>query len=399
MRNLYRQISLGLVAIGISLTTQQALAQTFEWSSAGLFDGESIDGAVVNATMGPVTMTASVNVMTDGDGGPINLDAFSAGGEGPASYEDDGSFGGLTNYVQFGFDMTTCDTDDFFEIELDFSATVNNLEFTVADVDQGSWDDVLEFFADVDGFGFVNLKTLMTDTTTGAPFLSFGSDVEEDNEGFADGYEGTTSISSASTDGNIDFDSNGTAYAFNSITLRYRSGDDGSGCGGNPGAQLIGLGDVTFDGTTVPVSLIYFNSVASGELATLEWQTAQEVGHAGFQIYARRENGWELLTEQLIQSTRAANSLQTNNYTQLVSLPDSDTTWLSLVDVSVNEELVAHGPFRLGKSYGAKLAPANSYDWRQSELPEMSLVEKRNAISNRLRQAQKQEALNNGGQQ
>lgn len=389
---------LRLVIFFLGVGVPPAFAQTFEWSSAGLFDGESIDGAVINATSGPVTMTASVNVVTDGDGGPINLDAFSAGGEGPASYEDDGTFGGLTNYVQFGFDMTTCDTDDYFEIELDFSATVNNLEFTLADVDQGSWDDVLEFFADVDGFGVVNLKTLMTDTSTGAPFLSFGSDVEEDNETFADGYEGTTSIPASSTDGNIEFDSNGTAYAFDSITIRYRSGDDGSGCGGNPGAQLIGLGDVTFDGTTVPVSLIYFSSVAGGELATLGWQTAQEVGHAGFQIYARTEDGWQLLNEKLINSTNT-NSLQAKSYSKVITLPNANVSWLSLVDVSVNEELVAHGPFKVGHSYGAKLTPASEYDWQLSELPEMSLQDKRTAITKRLRKAQQQDALKAGGQQ
>lgn len=381
--------SLLLASLAIALAANSASAQTFSWASAGVADDNSVDGAVLNASTGPVTMNVSVTSSISGGG--VNVDAYSNAGQGPASYENDGSFGSLSNFLEVGFDNTSCDTNDRFAVTLSFSAPVNNLQLLIADIDQSSWDDVLEIDLDVDGdgLGAQNIKTFLTNSATGAPLLTLGASVVEDNESFADGYEGTTSVGSGSTAGNVALDTSSTSLAINSVTIRYFSGDDGSACnGGNPGSQRIGIGNVQFSGTTVPVTLSYFRSSRNGQALDIEWETAQEVGHAGFQLYWRADDGWQVLTPSLIPTTGVDSSLASRQY--MLSVPMTQAAnfkWLSLVDVSVNEEVVPHGPFRVGKAYGGKILEAAKYAWSPTSRPPGLNSPQQQQVAARIQQA------------
>jgi hypothetical protein len=359
--------------IFLLLSVFPASAQTFSWSALGLGDGDTIasGSTITDSPGGSVTMTVTTIRTTDGGV------TFTTYGDSEFSYDTSGSFGGLNDYFEVGFDSNLCDQDDTFEILLSFSSPVNNLQFTIADVDQASWDDIIEI--EVNG---TNVRPVFGDD-----LLILGADVAEDDETFANGYEGTTSVPSGSTTGNIDFDSTSMpSFAFNNVRIIYFSGDDGSNCGGggNPGSQRIGIGDITFSGTTVPVTLGFFNSTVSPAGVELEWETVQEVGHAGFQVYGKQESQWILLTPDLIQP-QGGNSLAKSVYHHNLGSIDESIEWLSLVDVSLSEEVVPHGPYQLAEYYGSRVVEEPDYDWGNVIIIEPSDAAKRSMVDRRLR--------------
>jgi len=117
--------------------------------------------------------------------------------------------------------------------------------------------------------------------------------------------------------------------------------------------------------TTTPVTINYVSLEASGSGAIITWETTNEVGHAGFQVYARLEEGWAVLHEGLILSTEGS-SLDTRVYTFDAS--SVDATWFALVDVSANEDVEPHGPYRAGESYGGEVVKPDEFDWSELDL-------------------------------
>jgi uncharacterized repeat protein (TIGR01451 family) len=199
-----------------------------DWSTLGVADEAVIPTGTTAASAG-VTTTVTWSTVTDGG----TFIAFA--GNDFVSYED-GTQGGFTGYAQIGFDNSRQDADDKVTVDLTFSEAVTSLNFTITDVDEASWDDFVEIYYNT-GSGLVNAKT--------GSFVTLGPAVAADDESFGDGWEGTASAASTSTDGNIAV--NFGTLKVTAVRIVYFSGNDAGGGGFDPGGQQLGLSDVVYD--------------------------------------------------------------------------------------------------------------------------------------------------------
>lgn len=134
---------------------------------------------------------------------------------------------------------------------------------------------------------------------------------------------------------------------------------------------------------TTPVTMNFFSATRSGSTVSFVWETSNEVGHAGFQVYARGDDGWELLNEELlVGNIDVSSDIETKLYTFEAT---TDAKWFALVDVSDAEEVIARGPFEVGQEYGATLGESESFDWSSLELgSEQTLDDIRNSVNSKL---------------
>jgi uncharacterized repeat protein (TIGR01451 family) len=227
-RAVRRWFALALAAAGLFEPARAQVSGILDWSTLGIADENAIPSGTT-ATSAGVTTTVTWSTVTDGG----TFIAYA--GNDFVSYED-GAQGGFTGYAQVGFDNNRQDADDKVTVDLTFSEAVTNLAFTLTDVDQSSWDDFVEVFYDT-GSGLVNAKT--------GSFVTLGSAVAADDESFGDGWEGTASVASTSTNGNAAF--NFGTLQVTAVRIVYFSGNDAGGGGFDPGGQQLGISDVTYD--------------------------------------------------------------------------------------------------------------------------------------------------------
>lgn len=201
---------------------------TLDWSALGVADEDAITSGTTSVSAG-VTTTVTWSTVTDGG----SFVAYA--GNDFVSYES-GAQGGFTGFAQVGFDNARQDADDKVTIDLAFSEAVAGLQFTLTDIDEASWDDFVEVYYDA-GSGYINAKT--------GAFATLGVAVGADNESFGDGWEGTASAASTTTDGNLAFNF-GTSQ-ITAVRIVYFSGNDAGGGGFNPAGQQLGISDVSYD--------------------------------------------------------------------------------------------------------------------------------------------------------
>jgi len=85
---------------------------------------------------------------------------------------------------------------------------------------------------------------------------------------------------------NVSFGSN----VINSITIRY---DNAPGANSNTAAQAIAIGAVSFDQSTLPVSLSNFSGYRKDNDVLLNWTSSREMNSAAFDIERNTGSGWE----------------------------------------------------------------------------------------------------------
>ncbi|MEQ1930606.1 MAG: hypothetical protein ABL957_08750 [Parvularculaceae bacterium] len=206
------------------------IAGSVNWSTLGVTDENVIPSGTTQTSVG-VTSTITWSTVTDGG----SFIAYA--GNNFVSYETTAQ-GGIANFAQIGFDNERQDADDKVTLNVAFSEPVRQLAFTLTDIDQSSWDDFVEVYYNT-GSGFVNARVPVTYAT------SIGPAAAADDETFGDGWEGTASSASTSTDGNIVFSFG--ALEITAIRIVYFSGNDAGGNNYDPGGQQLGVGNITFN--------------------------------------------------------------------------------------------------------------------------------------------------------
>ncbi|RBP51021.1 SdrD B-like domain-containing protein [Arenicella xantha] len=133
---------------------------------------------------------------------------------------------------------------------------------------------------------------------------------------------------------------------------------------------------------TTPVTINYLKAERQGDWVEISWETSNEVGHAGFQIYSREADQWTLLTPEMIVG-RPGEAMETRQYVHRVN---TDAKWFSLVDISNAEEVTAHGPFKTDASYGANMITPEEFDWSRIRPKVEDVDSVRTNINRRLNQ-------------
>ena len=102
------------------------------------------------------------------------------------------------------------------------------------------------------------------------------------------------------------------------------------------------------------VTLGYFYAQANGDVVNFIWQTATEMGVAGFELHAVTNEGMAQLNETLIPSSVVDSLTPTNSAVSLVT----NATLFYLLEVGVDGGVTEHGPFELGQAYGEYSVPS-----------------------------------------
>ena len=221
---------LGLVS-AISFSSS-VFAQTtqFTWASLGLSDEDAVpSGTILTSADGSTTVTVTWTTVTDGGS------FVSYAGDDFLSFER--LRGGQSDVLEMGFDNGNNDPDDRVIVTLTFSRAVTGLEFDFMDIDDGSWWDGLEVFADG-----VNVRTVDSGSGNGSNYVSaLQAYVQPDNESYMNGWEsnGGGNAGNGQTLGNMTFDFGNTAVT--TIRMEYFSTDDANS---DPGGQVVGIGSI-----------------------------------------------------------------------------------------------------------------------------------------------------------
>jgi hypothetical protein len=139
---------------------------------------------------------------------------------------------------------------------------------------------------------------------------------------------------------------------------------------------------------TTPVSLAYFRAKRQGHDVHFEWTTIAEIGNVGFSLYVLTEGGRQKVNDDLILSP-VGDSLEPVDYEYVAPNLSGNTFYIQDVDILGDVEW--HGPFTIGRPYGARpLLDPIDWDaiqaeheakeaqrrggWRQQEHPPVNLL-------------------------
>ena len=228
------------------LEEHQSNQTKLAWETQGLLDEAAVApnssfelGGGLTATVDWETETKDSSFVATGDAAEGKDGTFvAAGGNDFVSYEK-GTRGGDTGYLNIGFDNEARDPNDLVRVSLRFSEAVAGLNFSVLDVDQGSYfDDAVVIYAD--GENILNNPNVSYSL---GEIENNDVKVKLDNETYMKGFEGKGKAPSDSLGGNIHVALGSTSVS--EITIEYFSTDDNL-VHPNPHAQSIGISDLSW---------------------------------------------------------------------------------------------------------------------------------------------------------
>ena len=317
-----------------ALLASVGLAETIDWNAVGapVNSFELVDGQLVSTATN--TCDGSVVTATFVDVDAVALAPF------PGVFSPDTPLSAAYTFIAGPGGL-----GEGIELTIDFGGVsgnaVENLVFSILDVDRSSWTDQVTITADFAGPIPVTLScgngNVPPDCTG---FLITGSTAT-----------GLSSTAFGSPDGRLDVTIPGPVK---SVMVRY---DDGSGQSAD---QVVGFSGLAFDCSSVPISLAFFEARASDGGVDFSWTTVTETATIGYRIYARQDDSWSRLTARSLIPSRSLDSLTPQQYQFHADEAPSTEFILAEVDNRGRERF--HGPFELNRPFGTPPA-ARPIDW------------------------------------
>ncbi len=151
--------------------------------------------------------------------------------------------------------------------------------------------------------------------------------------------------------------------------LSNAGNDPSVGAGGEQDPTIITLEDVT----ALPITLGYFEAQPTNGGVLVRWQTQTEVSNLGFNVYAKIDDEWQKLNQSVIPGQ--GDSIELNDYELQIQ---SSASYFALSDIDAYGKETLHGPFILGRVYGANGTRIDT-DWQPSNIRRQTKEELRNA--------------------
>ncbi len=147
-----------------------------------------------------------------------------------------------TGLILLDINNTVQDVNDQLIVNLDFSIPVEDLKFSVLDIDGTpvNYQDAVEIYYTTSTGQTINIRDNASVYT-----LAGGAVVTHTGDGYH-GFKGISSAGASTTNGNIDIDF--SSLLITNVQIRFFTGVDSSGT--NPHNQFIGIGDISFRNCT-----------------------------------------------------------------------------------------------------------------------------------------------------
>lgn len=215
-----------------------------------------------------------------------------------------------TNRIQVTPNFTS--NTSYVNIVLTFSSFATNVSFKIVDIDKNNPGSTTYFdrvtVTGTDGTTNYNATLSKYDAVTDPNFLIISGNIANVNT--TNGQAGNTASDASDQRGTVNV-SFGTAV-LNSITIRY---DNAAGANADPASQAIAIGSVSFNSTTLPVSLLDFNGHRQSNDVVLNWKTQQEINAASFDIERNSNGSWETIGNVIARGN--SNDLINYTYTDI----------------------------------------------------------------------------------
>lgn len=180
----------------------------------------------------------------------------------------------------------------YTDIVFSFTSMVTNVSFRVVDIDKNDAFSSTYFdrvtISGSNGSSSFNPVISKYDPVTDPDFLIISGNSAWVNT--SNGQAGNTASDGTDQRGTIDV-SFGSAV-INSLSIRY---DNDPASNNNPANQAIAIGEINFNQSVLPVTLLDFSGHRQNRDIVLDWTTIQELQLAGFGIERKSTGDWQLI--------------------------------------------------------------------------------------------------------
>jgi hypothetical protein len=241
---------------------------------------------------------------------------------------------------------------------LSFTVPVNNLRFSMFDIDRFTWTDITTVAA-FNGATGTNVTLACSD---GDGACSFAVTNNNTPTATATGNADNDNAARYAANGRVDVT---VAGPVTRVTVTYVAG---LGIFNLLTLQFMDFSGFSFDCTTVPVTVSSFRAQPAGNGVQFDWTTATETANVGFYLYGEVNGTWQRLHSQLIPSPRI-DSLVPARYSQYLAGVKATQFVLAEVDIRGTEQF--HGPYQLAQAYGRPIA-VEPIDWQGARLEQLA---------------------------